>query len=58
MSIKVNCFKFDFWERNPNTVDVLLSPEVFVKYESLFNSLNLKYQVIQNDIQEQAFLFN
>ena len=52
MSIQVNCFKFDFWERNPNTVDVLLSPEVFAKYESLFNSLNLKYQVIQNDIQE------
>ena len=45
-------FKFDFWNRKLSMIDVLLSPEVFEKYEQLFKSFDIKYKILENNIQE------
>lgn len=45
--------EFDFWNRKLSMIDVLLSPEVFEKYEQLFKSFDIKYKILENNIQEK-----
>ena len=47
--------KFDIWTGNVavnESIDVMLSPQEFKEYEPLFESAQMEYKILRNNIQE------